>query len=152
MPSSFSSPAPSPAAHRPPGVLPALAGLAFSRASARSGTDLYSASVNWTFQHFRPSCSSHDTRSEKTTCRMPRGVGRGVGDGVDLGPAAALGFRDADQLAQIRFILIADLRRDRERLRLDALLGLAVELVSPLASCFLSVNEPDTRKPNPGTL
>ena len=53
-----------------------------------------------------------------------RGVGRRVGDGVDLGPAAALGFRDADQLAQIRFILIADLRRDRERLRLDALLGL----------------------------
>ena len=30
--------------------------------------------------------------------------------------------------------------------------ALAVELVSPLASCFLSVNEPDTRKPNPGTL
>lgn len=72
MPSSFSSPAPSPAGLTvPPAFCPALAGLAFSRDSARSGTDLYSASVNWTFQHFRPSCSSHDTRSEKTTCRMP---------------------------------------------------------------------------------
>ena len=55
----------------PPAFCPALAGLAFARASARSGTDLCSASVNWTFQHFRPSCSSYDTRSEKTTCRMP---------------------------------------------------------------------------------